>query len=68
MRLDGKEEVDDESVSFSLFDTIYCHNPDVADDLYDHYTKKGYQVAISSVQIKTGTHGDCVVKKLEVFN
>ncbi|GAB6447235.1 hypothetical protein bcgnr5369_14730 [Bacillus cereus] len=51
----------------NILDIIYCHTPKQANDLFDFYVAKGHKVGVSTVQINTGTLGDCVVKKLEIY-
>lgn len=54
-------------ISSNLVDILYCHEKEIADELFDFYLKKGHGVAMSTVQINTGTHGDCLVKKIEIY-
>lgn len=51
----------------NILDIVYCHTPEQANDLFDFYVSKGHIVGVSTVQINTGTLGDCVVKKLEIY-
>ena len=50
-----------------LEDIIYCHNDEIADELLEFLQMKGYTVGKSISQIITGTHGEQVVKRLDVF-
>lgn len=51
----------------NVLDIVYCHTEEQAEELFSYYTKKGYKVGLSTVQINTGTLGDCVVKKLDIY-
>jgi hypothetical protein len=51
----------------NVLDIVYCHTEEQANDLFKYYTEKGYKVGVSTVQINTGTLGDCVVKKLDIY-
>jgi hypothetical protein len=55
-------------VPFSnMEDIIYCHNKELAYEIFDFLRGKGYSVGLSSSQITTGTHGEQVVKRLDVY-
>ena len=51
----------------NVFDIIYCHTDEVAEALFTLYKSKGHRVGMSTVEITTGTLGNCVVKKLEIY-
>lgn len=51
----------------NLEDIVYCHNEELANEIFDFLRGKGYPVGLSSTLIKTGTHGDQVVKRLDVY-
>lgn len=55
-------------VPFSnMADIIYCHDENMAKEIFDFLVMKGYPVGMSGSQIETGTHGTQVVKRLDVF-
>lgn len=55
-------------VPFSnMEDIIYCHNEEMAKEIFDYLIKKGYRIGLSGSQIETGTHGTQVVKRLDVY-
>lgn len=55
------------TVPFSnLEDIIYSHNEEMAREIFDFLVAKGYTTALSSSVIQTGTHGEQVVKRLDV--
>lgn len=47
-------------------DIVYCHSEENAEKLFEFYRAIGYQVGLPSVKINTGTHGDVMVKKIEI--
>lgn len=51
----------------NVLDIVYCHTEEQAKELFDFYIAKGHKVGMSTVQINTGTLGDCVVKKLDIY-
>lgn len=55
------------TVPFSnLEDILYSHNEEMAEEIFEFLVQKGYTVALSSSVIKTYTHGEQVVKRLDV--
>lgn len=48
-------------------DIIFCGTQDTATDIMDLYTDKDYKVIQSTVEIITGTHGNQVVKRLDIL-
>jgi len=67
VRREIKEELH-MSVPFSnMEDIVYCHNPELANEIFEFLRQKGYPVGLSSTVIQTGTHGEQVVKKLDVY-
>jgi hypothetical protein len=48
-------------------DIIYSQNPEIAEELFNYLREKGYSVGVSTVEIVTGTQGNIVVKKLDVY-
>ena len=48
-------------------DIIYCRNEETANEMYDFYIAKGYQVMMSTSQIDSGTHGLHTVKRLDIL-
>jgi hypothetical protein len=55
-------------VPFSnMEDIIYCHNEEIATEIFDFLRGKGYPVGLSSSLINTGTHGEQAVKRLDVY-
>jgi len=55
-------------VPFSnMKDIVYFHDDELAEEIFDYLLKKGYRVCLSDSLIKTGTHGDQEVKRLDVF-
>jgi hypothetical protein len=48
-------------------DIVFCGTQDTATDIMDLYIDKGYSVMQSTVQITTGTHGNQVVKRLDIL-
>jgi hypothetical protein len=56
------------TVPFSnMEDIIYCHNKELAFEIFDFLRQKGYSVGLTSSQIETGTHGKQTVKRLDVY-
>ena len=56
------------AVPFSnMEDIVYCHNPELANEIFEFLRQKGYPVGLSVSVIQTGTHGEQVVKKLDVY-
>lgn len=51
----------------NMEDIIYCHNEEMAKEIFDFLSSKGYKIGLSSSLIKTGTHGEQDVKRLDVF-
>lgn len=51
----------------NMEDIVYCHNEKIAQEIYDFLREKGYPVGMSGSVISTGTHGEQVVRKLDVF-
>lgn len=51
----------------NILDIVYCHTEEQAMKIFEYYRVKGHNVGVSTVQINTGTLGDCVVKKLEIY-
>lgn len=51
----------------NLEDIVYCHNEEIAKEIFDFLREKGYPVGLSSSLITTGTHGDQAVKRLDVY-
>jgi len=51
----------------NMEDIIYCHNEEMAKEIFDYLRNKGFSVGMSSSQIVTGTHGEQFVKRLDVF-
>lgn len=51
----------------NVLDIVYCHTEEQAKEIFDLYTAKGHQVGVSTVEITTGTEGNCVVKKLDIY-
>lgn len=55
-------------VPFSnMEDIIYCHNEELANEVFEFLRQKGYPVGLSVSMINTGTHGEQVVKRLDVY-
>lgn len=55
-------------VPFSnMEDIVYCHNEELAKEIFDFLREKGYPIGLSSSVINTGTHGEQFVKRLDVF-
>ncbi len=63
----GKSFKDIKPVGMNLVDTIFCSTEVFAEEMFTYYTKKGYSVSVSTVGITTGTHGDIVVKRLDIL-
>lgn len=56
------------SVPFqNMEDIIYCHNEEIANEIQEFLRAKGYVVGKSSSVIITGTHGEQIVERLDVF-
>lgn len=51
----------------NMEDVVYCHNEEIAKEIFDFLRDKGYPVALSGSVISTGTHGEQVVKRLDVY-
>jgi hypothetical protein len=51
----------------NVADIIYSQNPEIAEELFNYLREKGYSVGVSTVEIVTGTQGNIVVKKLDVY-
>lgn len=57
------------TVPFSnMEDIVYCHNEEIAKEIFEFLLSKDYPVGMSSSQIETGTHGTQFVKRLDVYN
>lgn len=55
-------------VPFSnMEDIVYCHDEEIAKEIYDFLVSKGYPVGLSGSQITTGTHGEQFVKRIDVY-
>jgi len=52
---------------YNVYDIVYCKNPEVAKEISDNFRIKGYSVAVSNVEITTGTYGSQNVKKLDIL-
>lgn len=50
-----------------IYDTVFCKQELVATEIFNFYINKGYQVAVSTVEITTGTNGKQAVKKLDIL-
>lgn len=48
-------------------DIVFCGKQDTATDIMDLYNNRGYKVLQSTVEIITGTHGNQVVKRLDIL-
>lgn len=56
------------AVPFSnMEDIVYCHNEEIAKEIFDFLIKRGYPVCLSSSTIVTRTHGEQYVKRLDVL-
>ena len=51
----------------NMKDIVYCHDEEMAEEIFKFLVEKGYPVGMSSSIITTGTHGEQVVKKIDVF-
>ena len=51
----------------NMEDIIYCHNEEIAKGIFDFLRSMGYPVGLSNSLINTGTHGEQVVKRLDVY-
>jgi hypothetical protein len=51
----------------NMEDIIYCHNEEMAQELFDFLRQKGYPVGLSGSVINTFTHGEQPVKRLDVY-
>lgn len=67
VRRDIKEELRMPVPYTNMEDIIYCHNPELANEIFEFLRQKGYPVGLSVSVIQTGTHGEQVVKKLDVY-
>lgn len=62
-----KEDFKDNKYYTNSKDIVFCGTKETAKDIYDMYTKQGYKVVQSTVEIITGTHGRQVVKRLDIL-
>lgn len=51
----------------NMQDIVYCHDEEMAKEIFTFLTSQGYRVGVSSSQIDTGTHGTQYVKRIDVY-
>jgi len=51
----------------NMKDIVYCHDEELANELFDFLRSKGYSVGLSGSVINTYTHGEQPVKRLDVY-
>ncbi|MEK3955953.1 MULTISPECIES: hypothetical protein [unclassified Psychrobacillus] len=51
----------------NMEDIVYCHNEEIAKEIFEFLLSKGYPLGMSGSQIETGTHGMQVVKRIDVY-
>lgn len=51
----------------NMEDIIYCHSEELAHELFDFFRGKGHPVGLSTSEIHTGTHGEQIVNRLDVY-